>query len=151
MHYWACDTQTVDSSSAYHPSFPPPLRLSLFATGGQEDTRRLDRIVHHAKSSKTSFYTVLHYAQNISDKVFGAYDWGEEGENRRRYGSGSPPLYQLARVQTETCLFWSPQDSLSSREDMQRLARELPNLLACREVHTKVFLSCLLSANVALS
>ena len=94
---------------------------------------------------------MLHYAQNISDKVFGAYDWGEEGENRRRYGSPSPPLYQLARVQTETCLFWSPQDSLSSREDMQRLARELPNILACREVNIKAFISFVLSANRSLA
>ena len=63
-----------------------------------DDKKMLDRICHHARSSKTSFYTVLHYAQNIINKCFHAFDWHDPAENFRRYGSAEPPIYDLSRV-----------------------------------------------------
>ena len=101
---------------------------------GSRDSSLASQIVKHARASKTSIYTVLHYAQNIANKVFTAYDWGDSKENRKRYGAPHPPSYQLSGIKTETALFWSSSDSLSSKEDMERLVKELPNVVACRKM-----------------
>ena len=98
------------------------------------DKKMLNRICHHAKTSKTSFYTVLHYAQNMTNQYFHAYDWYDTAENLRRYGSEEPPTYDLQQVSVPSALFWSSQDSLSSKEDMERIVSELPNLVSCKEV-----------------
>jgi len=99
----------------------------------KEDSKMLNRICHHARTSKTSFYTVLHYAQNITNKYFHAYDWYDSAENMRRYGSEDPPTYDLSKVTVPAALFWSKKDSLSSKEDMERIVSELPNLVSCKE------------------
>ena len=112
--------------------------LKLQLRGSSPDSRdreMLNRICHHAKTSKTSFYTILHYAQNITNKSFHAYDWYDSSENIKRYGSQQPPTYQLAQVKVPVALFWSPRDSLSSREDMQRIVSELPRIVDCKEVN----------------
>ena len=95
----------------------------------------LGKICHHARTSKTSFYTILHYAQNITNRCFQAYDWSEVRENIHRYGSASPPLYQLSDVRVPVALFWSPKDTLSSKQDMETLVTELPSIVDCREVN----------------
>lgn len=100
----------------------------------KEDSKMLNRICHHARTSKTSFYTVLHYAQNITNKYFHAYDWYDAAENLRRYGCEEPPTYDLSKVSVPSALFWSQKDSLSSKEDMERIVCELPNLVSCKEV-----------------
>ena len=115
----------------------PPLYLTITRLGplkGSKDSSLASQIVKHARASKTSIYTVLHYAQNIANKVFTAYDWGDSNENRKRYGVPHPPSYQLSGIRTETALFWSSSDSLSSKEDMERLVKELPNVVACRKM-----------------
>ena len=115
----------------------PPLYLTITRLGplkGSRDSSLASQIVKHARASKTSIYTVLHYAQNIANKVFTAYDWGDSKENRKRYGVPHPPSYQLSGIKTETALFWSSSDSLSSKEDMERLVKELPNVVACRKM-----------------
>lgn len=93
----------------------------------------MSQIVEHGRTSKTSIYAVLHYAQNIANKLFTAYDWEDAKENTKRYGVAEPPIYQLSEINTETALFWSEGDSLSSKEDMERLVKELPNVVACRK------------------
>ena len=101
---------------------------------GNRDGKLVSQIIEHARSSKTSIYAVLHYAQNIANKVFTAYDWEDAKENTKRYGVAEPPTYQLSEINTDTALFWSPLDSLSSKEDMERLVKELPNVVACRKM-----------------
>jgi len=108
--------------------------LRLGPLSGRRDSKLASQIVEHARSSKTSIYAVLHYAQNIANKVFTAYDWEDAKENTKRYGVAEPPSYQLSQINTETALFWSPLDSLSSKEDMERLVKELPNVVACRRM-----------------
>ena len=95
----------------------------------------LGRICHHARTSKTSFFTILHYGQNITNKCFHAYDWYDSQENLRRYGSTSPPLYRLSEVRVPVALFWSLKDTLSSKQDMETLVTELPRIVGCREVN----------------
>ena len=107
------------------------LRRSLPA--GRADAATVSRICRHARTSRTSVYTVLHYAQMIAGRRLAAYDWRDLKENTRRYGSRRPPAYGLEKVQVETAIFWSSRDSLSSRADMERLVRELARVVACTE------------------
>ena len=100
-----------------------------------KDAKMLGKICHHARTSKTSFFTILHFGQNIVNKCFHAYDWYDARENFRRYGSTSPPLYRLSDVRVPVALFWSPRDSLSSKQDMETLVTELPSVVDCREVN----------------
>ena len=96
----------------------------------------LGKICHHARTSMTSFFTIiLHYGQNITNGCFHAYDWYDANENFRRYGSPSLPLYQLSVVRVCVALFWSPKDTLSSKQDMETLVTELPSIEDCREVN----------------
>jgi len=100
-----------------------------------EDSRMLTSICHHARTSKTSIYTILHYAQNISNKYFHAYDWNDASENMKRYGSTDPPTYDLSKCDVPCALFWSSKDSLSSVEDKERIERELHNnIVFCKDV-----------------
>ena len=100
-----------------------------------KDSQMLGRICHHARTSKTSFFTILHYGQNITNKCFHAYDWYDAQENLKRYGCVDPPLYNLTKVSVPVALFWSTKDTLSSRQDMERLVEELPNIVDTREVN----------------
>ena len=99
------------------------------------DQQMMSRICHHARTSKTSFFTILHYGQNITNKCFHAYDWYDARENLARYGTISPPLYTLSEVPVPVALFWSPKDTLSSKQDMQRLVNELPHVVDCKETN----------------
>ena len=40
-----------------------------------KDREMFNKICQHAKTSKTSFYYILHDGQNITNKYFQAYDW----------------------------------------------------------------------------
>ena len=112
------------------------LKLQLRGhTLNKKDKDMLGRICHHARTSKTSFFTILHYGQNITNKCFHAYDWYNVQENIRRYGSVIPPIYDLTSVKVPVALFWSPKDSLSSKQDMERLVSELPVIVDCKEVN----------------
>eukprot|EP00092_Neocalanus_flemingeri_P040999 GFUD01044642.1.p1 GENE.GFUD01044642.1~~GFUD01044642.1.p1 ORF type:complete len:482 (+),score=83.26 GFUD01044642.1:272-1717(+) len=101
----------------------------------KEDDTMLKRICHHARTSRTSIYTILHYAQNITNQYFHAYDWYDKVENFKRYGCEEPPIYDISQVSVPSAIFWSSNDTLSSKEDMERIVSELPNIVSCKEVN----------------
>ena len=101
---------------------------------GPVEREMIQRICKHAKTSKISFYTLLHYGQNITDKCFHAYDWYDSEENIKRYGSQEAPTYQLSEVTVPLALFWSPKDNLSSRGDVERIVKDVPRVVHCKEV-----------------
>ena len=67
----------------------------------------LSKTISGSRTSKTSFFTILHYGQNITNKCFHAYDWYDSKENIKRYGRETPPLYNLSSVSVPVALFWS--------------------------------------------
>ena len=68
-----------------------PEKIQFFGLlASQKDSEKLARICHHAKTSKISVYIMLHYAQNITNKVFQAFDQEDSRENMKRYGSELP-------------------------------------------------------------
>lgn len=56
---------------------------------------------------------MLHYLQEIKSKKFQQFDEGTDTANRRRYGSPSPPEYDLTKVKVPIYLHFSHNDYLS--------------------------------------
>lgn len=68
---------------------------------------------------------ILHYAQEYKSGRFCQYDYGLQ--NFRKYGSASPPSYNLSNVKARVVLHYSDNDWFSSPIDVDRLFKQLPN------------------------
>ena len=99
-----------------------------------EATDVMKMVSNTFRTSKTSIYTLLHYAQIINQKSFAAYNWGEEEENMKRYQVTKPPNYVITEVDVPCILFWSERDTMASFTDVKRLREELRNLKSVEKV-----------------
>ncbi|XP_034128710.1 lipase 1 [Drosophila guanche] len=70
----------------------------------------------------------VHYMQLRSSGRFCQYDH-EAKENQKIYGRSSPPDYRLERITAPIALYYGSNDYLSAVEDVQRLAKLLPNVV----------------------
>ncbi|KAF2352725.1 AB-hydrolase lipase domain [Trinorchestia longiramus] len=80
-------------------------------------------------TSGVSVRSVAHLAQQPFAPGIQMYDYGSEAANRVRYGSLVPPLYNLSDVTAPVVICTAPNDSLMSEEDLQRMMRDLPDLV----------------------
>ncbi|XP_069680361.1 lipase 3-like [Periplaneta americana] len=62
----------------------------------------------------SSTKVINHYSQMVKSGRFRQYDYGKM-ENKRRYGSASPPEYKLHNVKVPVSLHYSDHDALSPR------------------------------------
>ena len=67
--------------------------------------------------------------------LWAGYDWGSETQNMARWNSSSPPLYRYDQVTSPVALYWADNDILVVPEDVQTLARQLPNLVWLHTSH----------------
>ncbi|XP_044249511.1 lipase 1 [Drosophila takahashii] len=70
----------------------------------------------------------LHYIQLQNSDRFCQYDYDLK-ENQRLYGRPTPPDYHLERITAPVALYYGSNDYLSAVEDVQRLAKSLPNVV----------------------
>jgi pimeloyl-ACP methyl ester carboxylesterase len=81
-----------------------------------------------ATPSGTSVKNIRHFGQGVRDSTFARYDYGPV-HNLRRYGTTTPPPYDLASIvkksQTRIALFSGGADYLATPTDVKRLASEL--------------------------
>lgn len=71
---------------------------------------------------------LIHYAQGINSKKFRMFDFGLT-TNLLKYGSFSPPDYNLAAVTAPVYLHYSDNDWMASVKDVDELASKLGNLV----------------------
>nr|XP_022911984.1 lipase 3-like [Onthophagus taurus] len=71
---------------------------------------------------------LLHYAQDINSGEFRKYDYGLI-QNLIKYGSVSPPSYNLNKITAPVAMIYSKNDWLAATVDVERLAKELPNMV----------------------
>ncbi|KAH8419348.1 hypothetical protein KR222_006079, partial [Zaprionus bogoriensis] len=69
----------------------------------------------------------IHYIQLQASNRFAQYDYGKD--NQRIYGRATPPDYPLEKITAPVALYYAQNDYLSSVEDVQRLAKRLPNVV----------------------
>ncbi|XP_052852835.1 lipase 1 [Drosophila gunungcola] len=70
----------------------------------------------------------LHYLQLQTSDRFCQFDYDPK-ENQRLYGQSSPPDYRLERITAPVALYYGSSDNLAAVEDVQRLAKLLPNVV----------------------
>ena len=94
----------------------------------------MKQITGHFNTGRTSIYTLLNYAQMVTQKSFQAFHWGSEQENLNIYNSPNPPTYQLSQVAVPAVVFWSERDTIACHSDVSRLERELPNIISSHKL-----------------
>ena len=94
----------------------------------------MKKISNTFRTGRTSIYTLLHYSQMISQKTFQAYTWTAEAENMDRYNISEAPTYSLGKVEVPVILYWSDRDTFASKTDVDRLQKELPNLMETHQL-----------------
>ena len=70
--------------------------------------------------------------------LWAGYDWGTETLNMARWNSSQPPLYSYDKITSPVALFWADNDILVVPQDVQTLAKQLPNLV--RGAHFRLHL-----------
>jgi len=87
----------------------------------------------------TSTHTVVHFMQEyVSAERFQRMDWGPE-INMEKYGSKTPPAYNLTSVSAPVVLFWGDNDWLASPKDVAWLGKRLDNLRGFYRVNSTTF------------
>lgn len=74
----------------------------------------------------------------INSGRWAQFDFGPL-QNVRRYGRLKSPDYSLRNVTAPVALYYSDQDELAASKDVERLARELPNLVISFKVQDDTF------------
>lgn len=117
-------------------SLTQPLCVGLIAAlSGRNDAqtnRTLLPYIIARTPAGTSFKTINHFAQSMK-KGFRQYDYGA-AENHRRYGSETPPRYNMSNVFLPTRVHYGMNDQLADVRDVLPLCARLPGLLSCEPV-----------------
>lgn len=84
--------------------------------------RHAEKLAHYPEG--TGWKNLVHYAQIINSGRFQRFDYGVK-ENLKRYGSKTPPEYDLSKIKVKTALYSGDVDKLADPQDVQWL--EDPN------------------------
>lgn len=96
------------------------------------DVELLPVIMRHLPAG-ASARQIKQYAQAVAHRDFTKYDFGAE-INQRVYGSPQPPKYDMKMVRTPVALYYSEEDWLAHPQDVERLAKELPQVADTKKV-----------------
>ncbi|XP_075978337.1 lipase 1-like [Anticarsia gemmatalis] len=76
----------------------------------------------------SSVKTGAHFLQIAARKKFAQYDYGL-AQNKLKYGSLEPPLYDLSKVKMKIALVVGKADTLTAPKDLQLLRKQLPDVV----------------------
>ncbi|KAG5865621.1 hypothetical protein JTB14_010371 [Gonioctena quinquepunctata] len=101
----------------------------LFSLCGSNPKQLNDTLVSlmmsHAPAG-SSTKQVFHFIQLVKSNEFRQFDLGFDG-NLKKYGSETPPEYDLSQITTPVYIFHSANDFLCAYEDIQTLHGRLPD------------------------
>ncbi|XP_072747886.1 lysosomal acid lipase/cholesteryl ester hydrolase-like [Anoplolepis gracilipes] len=86
-------------------------------------------IILNYNPAGSSAKTLLHYIQIYKSNRFCQYDYGH-AENLFKYHTILPPNYNLTNIKVPIALFYGLGDLLINPEDVSKLKRALPNVVA---------------------
>ncbi|KAL0883486.1 hypothetical protein ABMA27_016854 [Loxostege sticticalis] len=116
-------------------------KLGLGAIAG-EDSEELEReffdVVLGHYPAGTSRKAFAHFTQIHNNARFAPYDYGIV-KNLFVYKSAAPPAYNLSKATMPIVLLAATNDMLSGIRDVQRLKRELPNVVHYHVMERKEF------------
>ncbi|XP_014214102.1 lipase 3 isoform X2 [Copidosoma floridanum] len=76
----------------------------------------------------SSIKQFFHYAQGYNSKKFRQFDYGSKEINSMFYNQTVPPEYKLANVKVPTAIYYAQNDLLTDCQDVEEVARQLPNV-----------------------
>ncbi|ERL86266.1 lipase 3 [Dendroctonus ponderosae] len=85
-------------------------------------------IFFSSKPSGVSARQLIHYGQEILADTFREYDYGAI-ENYVKYGSTSPPVYNVSQITAPVAAYYSSNDYFAGVTSVERLVSELPNVV----------------------
>ncbi|XP_055546085.1 lipase 3-like [Wyeomyia smithii] len=103
----------------------------------QVDPRIIPILLGHIPAG-SSTRQLMHYGQEMLSGQFRQYDHGKI-KNCFVYGRAEPPVYNLTDVTAPVALHYGANDYLAQEGDVQRLAKELPNLVECFRIESDAF------------
>ncbi|KAH8340860.1 hypothetical protein KR059_008356, partial [Drosophila kikkawai] len=101
---------------------------SLYAGGRVNMTAMPDAMATHPAGCSTD--QMLHYLQEHHSGYFRQFDHGTK-KNLEIYGTEEPPEYPVELITAEVHMWYSDSDDLAAVEDVEALAKRLPN----KEMH----------------
>ncbi|KAJ8713466.1 hypothetical protein PYW07_013836 [Mythimna separata] len=100
----------------------------LYLVGGWDESQHnatmLPVVFGHTPAG-ASVRQLAHYGQGMADKGFRRYDQGSALANFAKYGSFTPPSYDLSKITAPVFLHYSQSDPLAAVQDVDRLFSEL--------------------------
>ena len=104
----------------------------LFSVGGYDmaemNSTLVPFIVGHTPAG-TSTINMMHYAQSVKRGLWAGYDWGSKELNMARWNTPQPPTYSYENITSPVALYWADNDILVVPQDVNSLAKLLPNLV----------------------
>ncbi|XP_044729301.1 gastric triacylglycerol lipase-like [Chrysoperla carnea] len=120
----------VNYGCSFRRSSPICQNLIFLLTGfdkPQFDQNKLPLVLGHLPSP-TSVRTVVHFGQGVRSGKFRYYDFGGK-ENEARYGTKTPPQYNISQITVPIALYCGQNDWLSQLKDVERFWEEVPTKL----------------------
>lgn len=84
----------------------------------------------------TSVNNYLQLAQNCHCDCFAKFDYGVV-KNTKVYGQVKPPLYNISKTTVPTALYYSRNDWYATPKNVEKLKKQLPNIVEYYEVKDK--------------
>ncbi|XP_018019992.1 gastric triacylglycerol lipase [Hyalella azteca] len=78
------------------------------------------------------------HQEQLTRGVLRKFDFGIFG-NPSRYGSKEAPVYDLTTVQCPVAIYWADNDPRTPKTDVDRIAAEIPNVVATTQVERYYF------------
>jgi len=95
----------------------------------QMNESRIPVINAHSPAG-TSIQNVLHFGQLMNTGKFQGYDYGSPNANRIKYGTPSPPLYNLGNMNVPVAFYSSELDWLAASGDVAEAVSLVKNVIA---------------------
>lgn len=80
---------------------------------------------------------LVHYGQEIRSGHFRQYDYGLA--NLIHYGRTEPPAYNVTKITAPTAAYYAKNDFFAAVTDVQKLIKQLPNVVVDHLVENKLF------------
>ncbi|XP_071056614.1 lipase 3-like [Onthophagus taurus] len=85
-----------------------------------------------------SYLQTIHFAQIIKSGHFRRFDYGER-INKKKYGTKTPPDYDLKKIRAPMAIFYSDYDWICSTKDVEKLSFHLPNVAYKKKITEEIF------------
>jgi len=120
---------------------PSGCNVALFLVAGPTHHTNATRIPVYVSETPagTSTRNMLHWAQIVHTGDFKKFDYGcglFSCENKKKYGSKTPPSYSVTNFSVPTYLYYGSNDLLADPTDVQRIISDMPKdvLMSAKEI-----------------